>query len=172
MTRVFVGVGSNINPADNVRRAICLLGRKVRILGISTFYLTEALGRPHDLPFYNGVVAVEIDLPPTALKESALRRIEQEMGRRWTEDKYAPRVIDLDILFYEGQADSVDSEIGMRPFLAIPLYELSPDLMLPGLGAIKDIAGALSNNDMKPLSEFTEQLRIDIERHIDEQAEG
>ena len=46
-------------------------------------------------------------------------------------------------------AESVDSDIEKRAFLAIPLYELAPDLVLPGLyRSIKDIAASLENNVM------------------------
>jgi len=53
-----------------------------------------------------------------------------------------------------------DPDIPERPFLAIPLHELAPGLILPGSGLrIQEAAAALSPNTMKPLAAYTEHLR-------------
>src|SRR3990170_4754101 len=111
MPRAFVAVGSNIDPETNVRRALLLLAREVRLLGISTFYQTKPIDRPDQPPFYNGVIEIETELPPGELKHSLLRRIERELGRVRTEDKHAPRAIDLDLLLYD---DVTLEEEGLR----------------------------------------------------------
>lgn len=169
MARVFIGVGSNISPEGNVRRAISLLADEVSIVGISTFYRTEAEGRPGQPPFLNGVVEVDTDVPPGELKRSILRRIEDELGRRRTEDKYAPRTIDLDVVIYDdlvlstGDLVIPDPQIAHRPFLAIPLCELAPGLTLPGSGLrIEEAAAIHAHHSMKPLPDYTELLRKDI----------
>jgi dihydroneopterin aldolase/2-amino-4-hydroxy-6-hydroxymethyldihydropteridine diphosphokinase len=169
MPRVFVGVGSNIEPEQNVRRALRLLAGKVRIAAISTFYQTEAEGRPGQPAFYNGVVEMETDSPPAELRHSVLRQIECELGRTRTADKYAPRTIDLDILVYGElavQTDDLvipDPELPRRSFLAIPLFELAPDLILPGSGlALREIAASFADHGMKPLPDYTERLRKDM----------
>ena len=59
MARAFLSVGSNIDPAENVRRALELLCSHVRITGISTVYLTPAEDRPEQPSYYNCVVEVE-----------------------------------------------------------------------------------------------------------------
>ena len=170
MGHAFISVGSNIGPAQNVRRAVRLLGRQVRIVGVSTFYRTKPLGRPEQPEFYNGVVAVETDIPAGELKHRVLRGIEEQLGRRRTEDKYAPRTIDLDVLLYDelviDRDDLVipDPEIAHRPFLAIPLEELAPELVLPGSGRpIKGIAAAFADHQMSPLPECTARLRKSVE---------
>lgn len=170
MARVFIGVGSNVNPEENVRRALHMLGREVRIVATSTFYSTQAEGRASQPPFYNGVVEVETDIPPAELKRSVLRRIEGELGRRRTGDKYAPRTIDLDVVIYDDlvveMEDLVvpDPQIPHRPFLAIPLCELAPDLVLPGSGLrVQEVAAAHENHKMEPLPGYTELLRKDVE---------
>ncbi len=56
MVRAFLAVGSNIDPEENVRKAIGELASKVQIIGISTVYLTEPEGRPEQPLFYNLVV--------------------------------------------------------------------------------------------------------------------
>lgn len=173
MARAFIGVGSNINPEDNVRRALRRLAREVRVVGVSTVYRTQALDRPEQPRFYNCAVEIETHLPPAELKQSVLRRIEDELGRVRTGDKSAPRTMDLDLLLHGNEVVATedlvvpDPDIARRPFLAIALHELAPDLILPGSGqAIKGIAAGLAGEPMEPLPEYTESLRGEIEHGL------
>jgi len=168
MAQVFIGVGSNIEPAANIPRALDLLMRALRVTGISTFYRTPALGSVNQAPFYNGVIAAETDLPPRTVKFALLRNIEEQLGRRRGEDRYAPRTIDLDLVLYDDlivkEADLIlpDPEIARRAFLAAPLCELAPELKLPDGRFICDVAAELAAKPLEALPEFTEMLR---ERH-------
>ncbi len=169
MVRAYVAVGSNINPDENVKKAVHLLARDTRTIGISTVYLTRPEGRPEQPPFYNLVVEVETEMSAEDFKHRVLRVIENELGRVRTKDKYAPRTIDLDLILYDDlvlQSKDLtlpDPEIVRRPFLAFPLSELSPNLALPGTGlAIKQVLSGLSRETMKPLDSFTELLRKEV----------
>jgi 2-amino-4-hydroxy-6-hydroxymethyldihydropteridine diphosphokinase len=168
MTRAFVGIGSNIEPERNIAKALISLAREARVVGVSTFYRTRPEGRPEQPDFYNGVAEIETDLPPVELKQT-LRRIERELGRERTEDEYAPRTIDLDIALYDDLAIETDDltipdpRISKRAFLAIPLFELAPDLVLPGSGiALRDIAESFCEHGMQPLTAYTERLRKEV----------
>jgi 2-amino-4-hydroxy-6-hydroxymethyldihydropteridine diphosphokinase len=165
MALVFVGVGSNVDPEVHVRRALLRLHEAVGVLGVSTFYATPALGRPSDPPFVNGVVEVGDRLAPGPLKE-LLSRIEEAEGRRRSGDRYAPRPIDLDLLLH---GDAVSSAPGLRlphpdvdarRFVALPLLELAPDLVLPGSGLrLASIVEELPAYPMEPLQELTRMWR-------------
>jgi hypothetical protein len=78
-------------------------------------------------------VAIETNQPPVAVKVTVLRRIEETLGRVRSEDKFAPRTIDLDLLLYDDVAMSSDMlvlpdpDLACRPFLAIPVFELEPE---------------------------------------------
>ena len=132
MTRAFIGVGSNISPEANIRQAMRLLARRVRLIAVSTFYRTPAEGRPEQPDYVNGVVVIDTDLPPDALKYDVLRPIERDLGRRRTADKLAPRPINLDILVFGSRrirrpglrlpADEIET----RAFVAVPLAEVAP----------------------------------------------
>lgn len=170
MPRVFIGIGSNIDPEENVRSAVRYLAELVEVKAISTFYRTEAEGRPDEAPFYNGVLEVDTDIHPSKLKRSVLRAIEDRLGRVRVEDRYAPRTIDLDLLVYgdlvgrSGELRVPDPQIATRAFLAIPLYELAQDLVLPDSGkSIRAIAESLSLDGMEPLPDYTESLRKELE---------
>jgi len=168
MPRVFVGVGSNVAPEENVTRALRLLDGEIGILGISTFYRTPALNRPGDPPYANGVVEVGDALAPFDLKE-LLQHIERALGRERAADRYAPRTMDLDLLIYGDQVSSSKGlvlphpDIRQRRFVAIPLLELAPDLTLPDSGtALHSMVSSLPPYSMEPLRDFTQRLKTEV----------
>jgi dihydroneopterin aldolase/2-amino-4-hydroxy-6-hydroxymethyldihydropteridine diphosphokinase len=165
MARAFIGVGSNIAPEESIREALRRLAQSVRLVSISTFYKEPAIGRPEDPDFYNGVVAIDTDLPPAKLKWAVLRPIEAALGRSRSTDKYAPRTIDLDLLLYGNSVISSDEltlpdpDILTRAFIAVPLYEIAPTLVLPGSGVpIREIAERFATERMQPMHEYSSTL--------------
>ncbi len=169
MTQAFLSVGSNVDPEENVSRAIGRLNGQVRITGVSTVYLTEPVGRPEQPPYYNCVIAIDTPLPPLELKRTVLRRIEDELGRTRSEDKFSPRTIDLDLILYgdvvmkTGELILPDPEIRSRPFLAGPLVELAPNLIMPdSKQPISAIASKMRGGGMKPLVAYTNRLIREI----------
>lgn len=169
MALVFIGAGSNIKPEKNLLEALRLLQEKTSVIGISTFYWTEPLKNKEAPLFCNGVFKVETILDPVTLKYSVLRRIESSLGRTRTKDKYAPRTIDLDILLYDNEIIIEegmiipDPDIKKRNFIAIPLSELAPDLILPdSRQSIKDIVFRMKTKTLKEAFEITGQLKKGI----------
>lgn len=171
--RTFVAVGSSVDPEVHVPRALGRLADAVGLLGVSTFYRTPALERPSDPPFVNGVVEVRDALPPAEL-EALLRRIEEAEGRRRSADRFAPRPIDLDLLLH-GDAMSSSPELphpdlARRRFVAVPLLELAPELVLPGSGGrLADLARALPPYPMEPIPGLARELET---RFVDGRREG
>jgi 2-amino-4-hydroxy-6-hydroxymethyldihydropteridine diphosphokinase len=168
MPRVFVAVGSNVDPEESVMRGLRLLDAEVGVRSVSTFYRTPALDRPRDPSFVNGVVEVGDTLGPLQLKTS-LQRIEGTLGRRHGGDRYAPRTLDLDLLLHGDQVLSSDGlrlphpDIRERAFVAIPLLELAPDLVLPDSGiALRSIVESLPPYPMEPIPDLTRRLRTEI----------
>ncbi len=167
MPAAFVSVGSNIDPDANIRKALLMLAENVRLLAVSMFHRTQPVGSPGSPEFYNGVVKIDTDLTPRELKFDVLREIERSLGRERGADKYAPRTIDLDIAVYDNvvvrEPDLMipDPDTRTRPFVAVPLLELAPDMVLPDDGAaLADVAAPLMPaEDMTPLREFTAALR-------------
>jgi 2-amino-4-hydroxy-6-hydroxymethyldihydropteridine diphosphokinase len=160
MPGVFVAVGSNVDPEENVTRALRLLSDEVGIRAVSTFYRTPALNRPQDPPFVNGVVEVGDALGPVDLKK-VLQNIERAVGRERTADRYAPRTVDLDLLLYGDRVPH--SDIRERLFVAIPLLELAPDLILPDSGtALRSVVDSLPSYPMEPLADLTRRLRTEV----------
>ncbi len=163
--RVFIGVGSNVAPEANVANALGRLRDAASLVAISTFFATPALRRSADPPFVNGVVEIEDARPPAAVKV-LLRRVEEAVGRHRAEDPYAPREIDLDLLLCGDTASSAPDlplphpDVTTRAFVALPLLELAPDLVLPGSGApLAAVARSLPPYPMEPLVRLTQELR-------------
>lgn len=137
---VFVGIGSNLEPDTHIPAALEALNRLCPILAVSTFYRSAALRRPGLPDFVNGVCAIETQAPPRAVKFDVLRRVEDEAGRVRGGDPWGSRTIDLDLLVYDGEVANDDGftlpdpDIRDRPFVAGPLLELAPRLVLPDTG--------------------------------------
>lgn len=166
----FIAVGSNIDPERNIGRALELLQQQVRVVASSTFYWTTPLGRTDQPRFLNGVWRVETGLSPGSLKFDVLRGIESKLGRVRTEDKYAPRPIDLDVILHGRLVLSgpdlqiPDPDIGCRPFIAVPLLELVPDLTMPDTGEpLAELVGRQTVMHLETAEEVTGWLRRAIQ---------
>ena len=154
MPTVYIGIGSNVGEREeNCLRAIALLDKnEVRITKRSEMYETEPWGVKDQRRFINMVVASETNLSPRGLL-LRLKRIEGEMGRRPGE-KWGPRLIDLDILFYddliidEGDLVIPHPMMHRRDFVLKPLSEIAPDKVHPVFGRrIRELLRDLRNND-------------------------
>lgn len=143
----YVAVGSNICPESNIPRALDLLMECADVLAASTFYRTPPIERPDQDDYRNGVVHLRTEIPPHPLKFDILRGIERALGRVRSDDAYAARTIDLDLILYgdwvvdEPALRLPDPDIRNRAFVAGPLLELAPDLCLPDTGErLADVA--------------------------------
>lgn len=175
MARAFIGVGSNIDSERNVLLGIQRLAQHVRVAGVSTVYRTAPIGRPEQADYYNCVVAVETALPPLELSQ-LLHEIERELGRRRTDDRYAARCIDLDLIVYDdlvlhsAELKVPDPDILTRAFLAAGLCELAPTLVLPDSGrSVSEVAAELQTSGLTPLPSYTTRLR-EVVRQIESRA--
>jgi 2-amino-4-hydroxy-6-hydroxymethyldihydropteridine diphosphokinase len=153
---VLIALGSNIEPEENLRRAIALLNRGCAVEAVSPVYAGEAVGRPEAPMFLNAAVRIRTDLTPLDLKFEVLRPVEEKLGRRRSADRYAPRTIDLDIAFFGTLVidDPVhgllipDPEISVHAHLALPLADLEPDFRHPLSGEkLAELAAAFADSD-------------------------
>lgn len=107
------------------------------VVAVSSVYKTPPWGKTDQPWFLNACTKLSTGMEPEALLQLCLD-IEEEMQRKRTE-KWGPRTLDIDLLFYEKLKISIPDrlilphpEIGERAFVLIPLAEISPDLMLDG----------------------------------------
>jgi 2-amino-4-hydroxy-6-hydroxymethyldihydropteridine diphosphokinase len=165
MSRTFISLGSNIDPAGNIAAAVDLMRARIEVVAISTVYRTPPIGRPEQEDYYNAVVEARTELEPRPLRDE-LRRIEDALGRARSADKYAARTIDLDILLYDdrvirdGDLTIPSPDIAARPFLAAGLAELDPDLVLADTDqSIGRLAESPGTSHMTPLADYTAIVR-------------
>jgi 2-amino-4-hydroxy-6-hydroxymethyldihydropteridine diphosphokinase len=168
MPRVFIAVGSNVDPEESEARGLRLLDAELRVRSVSTFYRTPALEGPQDPPYANGVIEVDDALDPLETK-ALLQRIERVLGRARTDDRYAPRTLDLDLLLHGDRVLSSDAltlphpDIRARAFVAIPLLELAPHLVLPDSGVpLRSVVDSIPPYPMEPLRDLTRRLRAEV----------
>ena len=136
LTTVYLGLGSNLGDRlINLYRAIDLIGRGLKVLRRSPVYQTEPVGVPEQGKFLNMVIETQTRMPALDLLK-LLKGIEQELGRG-AAGSDAPRVIDIDILFYGESAMSTESltiphpRLSTRAFVLVPLNDLAPGLRHP-----------------------------------------
>ncbi len=167
MTEIcYIGVGSNIEPENMLPQALAILADKEHVTKTSTVYRTKALGDRNQPDYLNAVWQIETEIDPHTLKHTILQAIEKTLGRVRCSDKYASRPIDLDILLFGSRViDSndmriPDPDIYTRPFIAVPLFEIAPSLILPGTGdMIENIARKMDRNEMTAEGDTTKILR-------------
>ena len=124
------------NSAEQLITAIRFIEKQLgAIIAQSGIYQTAAWGNTNQPDFLNQVIIVETELPANKTLQTILA-IEKKMGRIRTV-KNAPRIIDIDILFFNKeiihQKDLIvpHPEIQNRRFVLVPLLELSPDFTHP-----------------------------------------
>ena len=133
----YLSLGSNIEPERNLRAAVAHLAGLGQVRAVSTVWETLPVGFSAQPNFLNAVVLLETQLSALALREEAIPAIETAQERVRTDNKNAPRTIDIDIMLFNRDVLQVgrrlipDPEVLERPFVAIPLAEIAPDYVHP-----------------------------------------
>jgi 2-amino-4-hydroxy-6-hydroxymethyldihydropteridine diphosphokinase len=126
--RVYLSLGSNIEPQVHLRRAIRLLQEAGEVQAISSAWESRSHGS--DGPdFLNACALFLCSLQPVELKERIIRPIEAQLGRVRGADRNAPRTIDIDIVLFDDRP--LNTDFWEYPFVAVPLAELIPEFLHP-----------------------------------------
>lgn len=156
---VYLALGSNLGDrAANLRAAIERLAPGLNVLRQSHIYETEPWGYADQPAFLNMVVEADTSLEPDSLL-TFLKNIEAEMGREAT-FRNGPRLIDLDILFYDNLVLDTPPlviphpRLHERAFVLVPLADLAPEFLHPVLG--ETILHLLMQADLKGVARFTD----------------
>jgi 2-amino-4-hydroxy-6-hydroxymethyldihydropteridine diphosphokinase len=164
VARAFVGLGSNLqDPARQLDLAFDRLDRipATRLARRSRLYRTPPWGELEQPEFVNAVAELATELPASELLRQ-LQAIENDTGRQRAR-KWGPRVLDLDLLLYgdlrDGDASVDDGVLRLphphlheRAFVLVPLAELAPDLLVPGLAArVVDLLARVDRDGIEAL---------------------
>jgi 2-amino-4-hydroxy-6-hydroxymethyldihydropteridine diphosphokinase len=160
--RAFIGIGTNLgDKAANYREAITRIAGlpETRVLRQSSVYETDPVGEVELMgPFFNGAIEIETELPADVLMRRLLA-IERAMGRKRVpgrksvrRTRYKPRVIDLDLLFFDKEIRDTPAltlphpRLHERRFVLAPMAELAPALIHPRLNVtISDLLANLNS---------------------------
>ncbi len=102
MNTVVIGIGSNIDPENNIRAAIAHLKTFSRVIKVSELIRTAPIGIPDQPDFLNGAVKITTPLSKEELN-TRLKETEDHLGRDRSQPKFGPRSIDLDIIIWNGE---------------------------------------------------------------------
>lgn len=158
---IYLSLGSNIEPEQNLNAAIKLLREHCDVLDVSPVFRTAPQGYTDQPDFLNMAVSVQtrLPMPPHEFKLRVIGRIERELGRvRDPNNKNAPRTIDLDIAFWNDE----HFDYGDRPWqvpdpdilrfahVAVPLAMMDPFFMHPVTGqTLAEIADSFDTSAMQ-----------------------
>ena len=151
--RAYVALGANLGePIRTLRSALDSLAslRESTLVACSSTYRTAPIGVGEEQPdYYNAVAALDTGLSPQQLL-AGLFATEAEHGRvRPTHQ--AARTLDLDLLLFndleieEPGLTVPHPRMHLRAFVLHPLYELAPDLRIPGRGAVRDLLESVAD---------------------------
>ena len=155
MNKAYLLIGGNMgNRLQNLGRSVELLGRHGKVTELSGLYETEAWGKTDQSAFLNQALLIETPLAARELLHAVLA-IEEEMGRKRAE-KFGPRIIDIDILFY-------NSVVIREPGLSVPHPEIQNRRF--ALEPLQEIAAGFEHPVFKKsisqlLKECTDALKV------------
>ncbi len=139
MVTAYLGLGSNLGDRErNIAKALQRLRQRVTVEQVSSIYETEPMGYREQPWFLNAVCQLSTELDPFSLLR-LVKEIEVELGRA-PSFANAPRVIDIDILFYGDEVVTAESltiphpRLAQRLFVLVPLAEIAPELIHPSAG--------------------------------------
>jgi 2-amino-4-hydroxy-6-hydroxymethyldihydropteridine diphosphokinase len=161
MNGIFLLLGTNrgelktnlLNALEQIKQ------HKITVIKKSKIYKTKAWGNPKQPDFLNMALEVECSYSPEKLLQ-ILKAIESRMGRKKVKQRWGPRIIDIDILFYGDKIINMEDliiphkEFYNRSFAIMPLAEISPDFIPPlSKKKIKDCLAEIDNEGIEIYSD-------------------
>ena len=138
MARVYLSLGSNVQPQHYLRAAVDELRQRFGPLTVSPAYRSKAVGFD-GAEFVNLAVGLDTEMSPTDLNDW-LHALEDRHGRRRDVPRYADRTLDLDIVFYDdlildgpGHLQIPRNELQFA-FVLRPIADIAPDFRHPVSG--------------------------------------
>ncbi|MET4677616.1 2-amino-4-hydroxy-6-hydroxymethyldihydropteridine diphosphokinase [Luteibacter sp. ME-Dv--P-043b] len=155
----FIGLGGNLGDVcTRLHAAIAALDASpgLRVTGRSRLFSTPPWGQLDQPDFVNAAIAVSTTLTPHALLDTLLS-VEQAFGRVREGERWGPRTLDLDLLAF-GDATIADDRLTVphprmteRAFVLLPLADIAPAAVLPGLGCVSHLLKAVDTTGCRAL---------------------
>lgn len=138
MARVYVSIGSNIDPQENIVSAVRILRQQYKPIELSPVYRSAAVGFEGD-DFLNLATGFDTSQTLEEIKKG-LVTLERQFGRKHSHKGFQSRTLDLDLLLYDdairhdNQFDLPRAEIEQYAFVLKPLSDIAPDKLHPEFG--------------------------------------
>ena len=138
MTKVYLGLGSNVEPAGPLQFGLRELSRHFGDLELSNIYRSKAVGFDGE-DFLNMVAGLETDSSPQDIHD-LIEDLHELANRQRNERRFSPRTLDIDLLLYgdrvidDGPIRVPRADILEYSFVLAPLAEIAPDLVHPQTG--------------------------------------
>ncbi|MCP5098415.1 MAG: 2-amino-4-hydroxy-6-hydroxymethyldihydropteridine diphosphokinase [Chloroflexi bacterium] len=157
MKLIYLGLGTNLGQRlANLQQAVDRLAVDMIITAVSPIYSTPPWGVTDQPDFFNCCVSARTNKSPLAVL-ALIKRIEKEIGRQET-FRWGPRLIDIDLLFYDNII--YDEEVLTVPhpaligraFVLVPLADIAPNLVHPQSGiSVRELLTAVATEEILPL---------------------
>lgn len=154
--RAWIGLGGNlVDSVDALNRALDQLNGHPGIESVraSSLFRSAPWGLSEQDDFVNAVAELETSLEPEQLM-TLLLEIEARLGRRREGPRWGPRLVDLDLLSYQdeirqsGFLQLPHPRMHQRAFVLVPLLQLCPGFVIPGIGKARDCLGQLDADEI------------------------
>jgi len=157
--RIFLALGTNLGDRwDNLRQAVWGLAALMVVETISPVYETAPWGIEDQPKFLNICLSATTALAPHPLL-AAIKDLEVRLGR-WPGLRWGPRLIDIDILFYDDlilQSEGLTlphPHLAERAFVLAPLADIAPQFRHPQTGlSVAQMAAAVGVTSVHKLDE-------------------
>lgn len=156
----YISIGSNIgNSLENCKKAISVLKNtcSIQLSRISKFYKTEPVDYTDQSWFINAVIEIRTSLEPEQLFKT-LKSIEKKAGRDENGIRFGPRLLDLDILFFNDETLETPELVIPHPrmhkrrFVLKPICDINPDFVHPVLlKKMKDLLEGLTDTGQEAI---------------------
>jgi 2-amino-4-hydroxy-6-hydroxymethyldihydropteridine diphosphokinase len=149
-------LGSNIEPENNLRRAVAAIAREDALMAVSSVWQSPPADGSAQPDYWNAAVLIRTEKSPEEIQAGVIAPIEQTLGRVRSADKFNARTMDIDLALYDDRIGEFSGrrlphpDILTRAYVALPLAEISPEKIHPETGEpLRAIAERLRDKSVR-----------------------
>jgi 2-amino-4-hydroxy-6-hydroxymethyldihydropteridine diphosphokinase len=154
--RAWLLLGSNIEPERNIPRAVAAIAERETLLAVSSVWQSPPSDGSNQPEYWNAAVLIRTVKSPAEIYSGVIVPIEQSLGRVRSADTFAPRTMDIDLEMFDDRVEDFSGrrvphpDILNRPYVALPLAEISPEKIHPETGEpLRVIADRLRDGSVR-----------------------